>query len=101
MSRAISVICTVASAYATQVPLPAKAKTSGMVSTGEVTGAMAATDWASVSQGVRMLWRRPYSISEPRVQRQLWSRAAVVRLQKNWFKQMNLRATRKEGRASV
>jgi hypothetical protein len=33
-----------------------------MVRTGEVTGAMAATDWASVSQGVRMLWRSPYSI---------------------------------------
>jgi len=33
-----------------------------MVSTGEVVGAMAATDWASVSQGVRMLWRSPYSI---------------------------------------
>ena len=23
---------------------------------------MAATDWAAVSQGVRMLWRRPYSV---------------------------------------
>ena len=48
--------------YATQVPLPARAKTSGIVRTGEVVGAMAATDWASVSQGVRMLWRRPYSV---------------------------------------
>jgi Ser/Thr protein kinase RdoA (MazF antagonist) len=62
MSKAISVICTVPMAYAAQVPLPAKAKTSGIVSTGEVTGAMAATDWAKVSQGVRMLWRKPYSI---------------------------------------
>ena len=44
MSRAISVICTVPRAYAAQVPLPAKAKTNGMVKTGEVTGAMAATD---------------------------------------------------------
>jgi hypothetical protein len=33
-----------------------------MVRTGEVVGAMAATDWARVSQGVRMLWRRPYSV---------------------------------------
>jgi hypothetical protein len=33
-----------------------------MVSTGEVVGAMAATDWARVSQGVRMLWRRPYCV---------------------------------------
>ena len=32
------------------------------MSTGEVVGAMAATDWASVSQGVRMLWRRPYCV---------------------------------------
>ena len=62
MSSAISVTCTVASAYAAQVPLPARAKTSGMVRTGEVAGAMAPTDWARVSQGVRMLWRRPYSI---------------------------------------
>ena len=43
--------------------MPAKAKTRGMVRTGEVTGAMAATDWARVSHGVRMLWRRPYSVS--------------------------------------
>ena len=42
--------------------MPARAKTRGMVSTGEVVGAMAATDWATVSQGVRMLWRRPYSV---------------------------------------
>src|SRR5580704_2676361 len=62
MSSAISVIWTVPRAYATQVPLPARANTRGMVRTGEVTGAMAATDWARVSQGVRMLWRRPYSI---------------------------------------
>jgi len=37
-----------------------------MVNTGEVVGAMAATDCASVSQGVRILWRRPYS-SRPAV----------------------------------
>ena len=64
MSRAISVICTVPMAYAAQVPLPAKAKTRGMVRTGERTGAMTPTDWASVSQGVRMLRRRPYSVSD-------------------------------------
>ena len=85
MSRAISVICTVPRAYAAQVPLPAKAKTRGIVKTGEVTGAMAATDWARVSQGVRMLWRRPYSISEPD------ARTAVVSggsgaSPENWFK---------------
>jgi hypothetical protein len=62
MSRAIRVTCTVAKAYAAQVPFPAKAKTSGIVRIGEITGAMAATDWARVSQGVRMLWRKPYSI---------------------------------------
>jgi hypothetical protein len=62
MSNAINVTCTVAKAYAIQVPLPARANTRGMVSTGEVVGAMAATDWASVSQGVRMLWRKPYCV---------------------------------------
>jgi hypothetical protein len=35
--------------------LPAKAKTRGMDNTGESTGAIAATDCASVSQGVRTL----------------------------------------------
>jgi hypothetical protein len=58
----MSVINTVARAYANQVPLPARAKTRGMVRTGEAVGAIAATDWARVSHGVRLLWRRPYSV---------------------------------------
>ena len=87
-------IWTVPRAYAAQGPLPAKAKTRGMVRTGEVTGAIAATDWANVSQGVRMLWRRPYSISEP------VARTAVVSggsgaSPENWFKKLSLRATKK------
>jgi len=32
-----------------------------MVRTGDAVGAMAATDWARFSQGVRLLWRKPYS----------------------------------------
>jgi len=96
MSKAISVIWTVPRAYAAQVPLPAKAKTKGMVRTGEVTGAIAATDWANVSQGVRMLWRRPYSISEP------VARTAVVSggsgaSPENWFKKAEF-ASDEEGK---
>ena len=44
--------------YTNQVPLPARAKTRGMVSEGEVEGAMVETDWARVSSGERTaVWR--------------------------------------------
>jgi hypothetical protein len=55
-----------------------------MVSTGEVAGAMAPTDWAKVSQGVRMLWRRPYSISEPDATTVVVSRGSGASPE-NWF----------------
>ena len=59
MHKATSSTAEVASTYASQVPLPAKAKTSGMVATGVVVGAMVETDCASVSIGDNISRRRP------------------------------------------
>ena len=85
MSRAISVICTVAMAEAAQVPLPAKAKTRGMVRTGERTGAIhplirPVFPRASGCHGAGHIQPRG------RMQGQLWSQAAEARLQKTGFK---------------
>ena len=50
----------VARRYASHVPLPASAQTSGMVAAGVVVGAMVETDCARVSSGERAPRRRPY-----------------------------------------
>ncbi len=47
-------IAPVASTYASQVPLPASAQTSGIVAAGVVVGAMVETDCARVSMGERI-----------------------------------------------
>jgi hypothetical protein len=52
-------MATVASTYASQVPFPASAQTSGMVAAGELVGAMVETDWANVSIGERISRRKP------------------------------------------
>ena len=65
-----------------------------MVSTGEVVGAMAATDWARFPKASECYGAGHIrSVSAASGRRQLWSRAAVVRLQKTGSKQLNLRAT--------
>ena len=46
--------------YASQVPLPARAQTSGIVAAGVVVGAMVETDCARVSMGDRIPRRKPY-----------------------------------------
>ena len=59
MHNATSKMATVARTYASQVPLPASAKTSGIVAAGVVVGAIVETDCASVSMGERIPWRKP------------------------------------------
>jgi hypothetical protein len=59
MHKATKKIATVASAYASHVPLPASAHTSGIVAAGVVVGAMVETDCASVSRGERIPRRNP------------------------------------------
>ena len=59
MHKATSKTATVASTYASQVPLPARAQTSGMVAAGVVVGAMVETDCAKVSIGERISRRNP------------------------------------------
>ena len=59
MHNATSRIAAVASTYASQVPFPARAQTSGMVAAGVVVGAMVETDCASVSIGERISRRKP------------------------------------------
>src|ERR1700674_3867994 len=60
MHSATRRIAAVASTYASQVPLPARAQTSGIVAAGVVVGAMVETDCASVSIGERTSRRNPY-----------------------------------------
>jgi hypothetical protein len=48
------------STYASHVPFPARAQTSGMVATGVVVGAMVEMDCAKVSIGERTSRRNPY-----------------------------------------
>src|ERR1700722_3213436 len=62
MQRAIRSMAQVAKRQASQVPLPARAKTSGTVMVGEVVGAMVEMDWARVSMGERMFGRRPVGL---------------------------------------
>ena len=59
MQSPTSSTATVASTYASQVPLPASAHTRGIVAAGVVVGAMVDTDWASVSIGERISRRKP------------------------------------------
>jgi hypothetical protein len=59
MHNATSSTAIVASTYASQVPFPANAQTSGTVAAGVVVGAMVETDWASVSIGERTPRRKP------------------------------------------
>src|SRR5216684_7028241 len=60
MHHATRRMAAVASTYASQVPLLAKAQTSGMVAAGVVVGAMVETDCASVSIGESTSRRNPY-----------------------------------------
>src|SRR5580700_9728364 len=59
MHNATRNIATVARTYASHVPLPARAHTSGMVAAGVVVGAMVETDCARVSMGERIPCRKP------------------------------------------
>ena len=59
MHNATSKIADSANAYASQVPLPASAQTSGIVATGDVVGAIVDTDCASVSIGESAPLRKP------------------------------------------
>jgi hypothetical protein len=59
MHNATSNIAMVASPYASHVPLPARAHTSGIVAAGVAVGAMVETDCAKVSRGDSMLRRNP------------------------------------------
>src|SRR5580700_653777 len=52
---------TVASVYASQVPLPASAQTNGIVAAGVVVGAIVEIDCARVSSGESASRRKPYS----------------------------------------
>jgi hypothetical protein len=61
MHHATSRIATMASKYASQVPLPASAATSGIVAAGVEVGAIVETDWPSVSIGESASPRNPYS----------------------------------------
>src|ERR1017187_2390801 len=60
MQTAPSSTATVASKYASQVPFPASAQTSGIVAAGVVVGAIVETDCASVSSGESAPRRKPY-----------------------------------------
>src|SRR5579871_1298185 len=62
MHHATSRIADIARRYASHVPLPARAATSGIVAAGVDVGAMVETDCASVSIGERASPRKPYSI---------------------------------------
>ena len=59
MHQATSRIATVASTYASHVPLPASAHTNGIVAAGVDVGAMVETDCASVSSGESTSRRSP------------------------------------------
>jgi len=59
MHSATSSVQTVASRYASHVPFPAVAKTSGTVIAGEQVGAMVETDCARVSSGPSTCRRNP------------------------------------------
>src|SRR5579872_912120 len=61
MHHATSRIADIARRYASQVPLPASAATSGIVAAGVDVGAMVETDCASVSIGESASPRKPYS----------------------------------------
>jgi hypothetical protein len=61
MHNATSNTATVANKYASHVPFPASAQTSGMVAAGVVVGAMVETDCARVSMGERIPGRKPKS----------------------------------------
>jgi hypothetical protein len=60
MHAATSKMARLASTYASHVPFPASAQTSGIVATGVVVGAMVEMDCASVSIGESTSRRNPY-----------------------------------------
>src|ERR1700730_2075394 len=60
MHAATSKIARLAITYASHVPFPASAQTSGIVATGVVVGAMVEMDCASVSIGESTSRRNPY-----------------------------------------
>src|ERR1700728_1684498 len=62
MHNATSSRTIVASKYASHVPLPASAQTSGIVAAGVVVGAIVETDCARVSMGDRIPCRKPNSV---------------------------------------
>src|ERR1700722_15123383 len=62
MQSATRKIAMVANTYASQVPLPASAQTSGIVAAGVVVGAIVETDCARVSRGDRIPCRKPNSV---------------------------------------
>src|SRR5271155_5782318 len=66
MSKATRPRPAVARRYTSHVPLPASAKTSGIVIAGVVVGAMVETDCASTSSGERTPCRSPYASSRGR-----------------------------------
>src|ERR1700719_1115287 len=61
MQSATRKIAMVANTYASHVPLPASAHTSGIVAAGVVVGAIVETDCARVSMGERIPRRKPKS----------------------------------------
>src|ERR1700686_5543312 len=61
MHSATKKIAMVANTYASHVPLPASAHTSGIVAAGVVVGAIVETDCARVSMGDRIPRRKPKS----------------------------------------
>ncbi|HTG30382.1 MAG TPA: hypothetical protein VK818_19370 [Methylomirabilota bacterium] len=60
MHTVTSKMARLASTYASHVPFPASAQTSGIVATGVVVGAMLEMDGASVSIGESTSRRKPY-----------------------------------------
>src|ERR1700730_9295849 len=64
MHNATRTMATVANTYASQVPFPASAHTSGIVAAGVVVGAIVETDCARVSMGDRIPRRKPKSAVE-------------------------------------
>lgn len=60
MHNATNRIAPVANTYASHVPFPASAHTSGIVAAGVVVGAIVDTDCASVSIGDKTSRRNPY-----------------------------------------
>src|ERR1700722_9210028 len=61
MHKATRKMAIVARTYASQVPLPSSAHTSGIVAAGVVVGAIVETDCARVSRGERIPRRKPKS----------------------------------------